>query len=236
MTDRSIREAEAAKLRELYEARKSAARLKDETFNQSMIAKIGGWTQPNVSSYLKGIVEIKEESALVFAEALNVPVSAFSPRIADKISRREMLARNPLLGKREISYVPKLTRTALDKIKHRLNEQSFIMPLSEETTPISKSVSSNSFAYDLDDQSLQPKYPQGTTFVFDPALSPVPTRPVLVSNKNKDNDFHIREYCVTEVLEDGTEVYELRPLNPAFPTLKDNYEVLGVAVAVLNYL
>ena len=92
MIDRSMREAvkqsEAEKLRELYELKKSADKQKGLTFTQRTIADLGDWTQPNVSSYLKGVVELKEESALIFSKALEVPVSAFSPRLAEKISQR----------------------------------------------------------------------------------------------------------------------------------------------------
>lgn len=240
MIDRSIREAvrlnESAKLRELYEAKKSLEKQNGVTFNQKTIAAAGEWTQPNVSSYLNGTVVLKEESALIFSKALGVPVSAFSPRIAEKISQREMLARNPLLNKATVSYVPRLNAETMDKIKNNLRDQSFIMPLSSDMTPINKELSSTAFAYDLGDNSLAIKYEQGTTFIFDPMVNPAPTDLVFVSNRNRDGDYHIREYCVTDISEDGVESYELKANNPAYPTLKENYEVLAVAVAVVNML
>lgn len=236
MIDRSIRSAEAAKLRELYEAKKSSEKEKGNTFNQVTIAKSSGWTQPNVSAYLKGAVELKEESALIFSSALEVPVSAFSQRIADKISRREMLSRNPMLNKTHVSYVPKINAETMNKIRNNLRNKCFIMPLSANTTPICKELSKNAFSYDLVDNSLSDKYPVGTTFIFDPFIDPSPTDMVLVGSKQKEDDYHIREYFVTEILDDGTERYELKACNPAYPVLKDNYEVLGVAVAVVNML
>lgn len=240
MIDRSIRDAiklsESAKLRELYEAKKSIDKQKGITFNQKTIAAAGEWTQPNVSSYLNGAVELKEESALIFSKALEVPVSAFSPRIAEKISQREMMARNPLLGKTHVSYVPKVNAGIMDKIKDNLKDQSYIMPLSQETTPICRELSNNAFSYELGDNSLATKYEAGTTFVFDPMLTPAPTDLVFVGNKNRDGDYHIREYCVTSVSEDGVETYELKAHNSAYPTLRENYIVLAVAVAVVNML
>ncbi len=188
-----------------------------------------------MSSYLKGVVELKEESALIFSKALEVPVSAFSPRLAEKISQREMLARNPLLSKVTVSYVPKLNAEVLNKIRHNLRDQSFIMPNSSETTPICKELSKTAFSFELEDNSLE-KYAPGTIFVVDPMVEPSPTDLVFVGNKNKDSDFHVREYCVTDVSEDGVESYELKASNPAYPTLKENYEVLGVVVAAVNML
>lgn len=236
MVDRSVRESEATKLRELYELKKSSEKEKGVTFNQNTIAKAGMWTQPNVSAYLKGNVELKEESATIFSNVLGVPVATFSPRVADRISQREMLSRNPMLSNIHISYVPKLNAEIMNKIRHNLKDQSFIMPASESTTPICKALSSTAFAIDLADNSLDGKFKQGTTFIFDPLIKPSPTDLVFVGHKLHDNDYHIREYCVTAILDDGTEAYELKAYNPAYPVLKENYELLGVAVAVVNML
>lgn len=240
MIDRSIRDTikakEAEKLRELYEAKKTMAKQRGTIFNQKTIAAAGDWTQPNVSSYLNGIVELKEESALIFSKVLEVPVSAFSPRVAEKISQREMLARNPLLSKINVSYVPRMNADLIDKIKNNLKDQSFIMPLSDDTTPICKQLSNTAFAYELGDNSLNDKYTEGTVFVFDPMVNPNPTDLVFVGNKLKNGDYHIRQYFVTDVREDGSEVYELKAFNPAYPVLRENYEILGVAVATVNML
>lgn len=236
MVDRSIREAESAKLRDIYESKKEQEKAKGNTFNQVTIAKAGKWTQPNVSAYLNGIVELKEESATFFSNILEVPVSAFSPRLAEKIVQRELLARNPMLSKIEVSYVPKIKPEVMNKIRHNLKDKSFIMPLSDETTPVCKAVSSNSFSIDLEDNSLEPKYNAGTRFVFDPMLKPEPTDLVYVGHKQNLNDYHVREYRVVEILDNGEERYELKAYNEAYPVLRDNYEVLGVAVASVNML
>lgn len=242
MPDKSVRAAESARLKEIFEQRKSEAKQKGEVFGQANIAKIGGWTQPNVSSYLSGIVELKEESATIFSTALGVPVSAFSPRVAEMISRREMLSRNPLLKQVTVSYVPKYSGQELDVIRPRLYEPGFIMPLSQSTTPICKDLPVNAFAFDIKDASLtstepgKPSYSIGTTFIIDPTLKPMPTNLVLVGHKTRPNDYHVREYCVIDYHEDGTEVYELRASNRAFPLLKDAYIVMGVAVATVNML
>lgn len=236
MLDRSVRDSEAAKLKEIFEQRKTEAKKKGEVFGQMTIAKMGNWTQPNVSGYLNGLTELKEEAATIFSSALSVPVSAFSPRVAEMISRREMLSRNPLLSKVAVSYVPKYSGKEIDLIRPKLKEPGFIMPLSHETTPICKDLPATAFAFDVLDTSLAPNYSPGTTFIFDPTIKPAPTNLVIVGHKAREGDYHIREYCVLEFLEDGTEVYELRAFNQAFPILRDSYEVIGVAVATVNML
>ena len=235
MTNKANREAESAKLRELYEIKKSEEKRKGGVFNQSSIAKIGSWTQPTVSGYLNGTVELKEESAVVFSKALGVQISTFSPRIAEKIAQREMLAKNPLLSRVHVSYLPKLTVAEIQKIRNYLRDENFIMPQTEETTPIAKKLSTNAFSFDIVDHSLESKINKGTTLIFDPMIQPKPMDIVFVGNKLKDDDFHIREYHVLNIDSEGVENYELKALNPAYPTLPDNYEVLAVAVATVNY-
>lgn len=235
MIDRSIRDAEASKLREIFEMKKRLEKENGVELTQTSVAKKIGWTQPNVAAYLKGTVMLREDTALAFAKALDVPVAAFSPRIADKISQRELLVRNPL-NRTKVTYVPKVGAAILNKVRNNLKDKSFIMPMCEETTPIPKELPLNAFSYELKDQSLSGKIAEGTVFVFDPLVEPKPTNLVLVGNKNRDDDYHIREYCVVDVAEDGTESYLLKAYNPSYPDLRDNYEVLGVAVATVNFL
>lgn len=236
MSDKSHVLEEAAKLREIYDLRKCEAKKEGRFFGQKLIAKAGNWSQPNVSAYLKGVVELKEDSALVFSSALNVPVSAFSPRVAALITQREALARNPSLGKTAITFVPRLTAEQLYKIRHDLTRTDFIMPHTSHTTPISKELSSHAFGFQLADKSLESKFVEGTEFVFEPGLKPVPTDFVCVAHKVRPNDIHIRKYAVTAIKDDGTESYKLQALNPSYPDLGEDYEVIGVAVAVVNML
>ena len=231
MVNESIRSAEAKSLSELFEMKKSSEKAKGNEFGQKNIASLGKWTQPNVSAYLRGKVELKEDSAAIFSEALGVPVSSFSPRLAEKIQKRELLSKNPLLNKVSISYVPKYSFGILSEIRNHLKDVTFSMPMSKETTPIAKELPKNAFSVDLSDNSLDSVYSVGTTFIFDPMLDPKPTDIVLVGHKDKPADMHIRSYKVVELTEDGHDIYELDALNPAYPTLKMNYEVLAVAIS-----
>lgn len=235
MIDKSIRDAEAESLRKIFEFKKGLEKRNGRLLTQKMVGEKIGWTQPNVSAYLKGSVELREDAAIAFAKAFDVPVSAFSPRIASKILEREVMARNPL-GTTKVTYVPKLNADILNKVRKDLRDKSFIMPMSEETIPVPASLPSNAFAYELKDQSLSEKVPEGTIFVIDPLLAPKPTNFVLVGNKARNDDYHVREYCVLEVMPNGDERYLLKSHNPAYPDLKENYEILGVAVCSINML
>lgn len=229
--DSAVYAAEAKKLNELFKQKKTAEKDKGNDFKQKTIADAAGWTQPNVSAYLRGIVALKEDSAKVFADALDVPIRAFSPRLAASIAQRELLLNNPLLTKAQVNYVPTIAPSMMDLIRSQLKDPEFTMPMSETVIPVCQKVSRTAFGIELTDNSLSPDYPIGSMFVFDPNLKANPTDLVFVGNKNSDSDYHIREYKIKEITEDGTEKYELVPINMAFPILRENYEILGVAVA-----
>lgn len=231
MINKSVRESEAERLSALFEEKKQVEKAKGNDFGQKDIAQIGGWTQPNVSSYLRGKVELKEDSASIFSQALGVPISDFSSRLAEKIQMRELLSKNPLLNKVSIAYVPKYDLEIVSEIRFHLKDVTFSMPMSKETTPIVKNISPNTFSLEIEDSSLESTYKIGTTFIFDPMIDPKPTDIVLVGHKKNPNDLHFRSYKVTEITEDGGEIYELEALNPAYPTLKMNYEVIAVAIS-----
>lgn len=234
--DTAVYAAEAKKLNELFKQKKRIEKERGNDFKQQTIADAAGWTQPNVSTYLRGVVVLKEDAAQVFADTLGVPIRAFSPRLAASIAQRELLENNPMLAKAQVNYVPTITPSMMDLIRSQLKDPEFTMPMSESVVPVCQKVSRNAFGIELTDASLLPDYPIGTMFVFDPSIKASPTDLVYVANKNGDSDYHIREYKIKEITEDGTEKYELMPINSAFPILRENYEILGVAVAATKNL
>lgn len=228
--ERDIYKAESLKLKELFEIKKNFEKSKGLEFTQKTIAKVGGWTQPNVSAYLRGIVVLKEDAAEIFAEALGVDVEAFSPRLAASIARRNLFAKSPKTFKRSsISYVPVLTASDMNNIRSKLKDDNFIMQTTKSVLPINQPVSQRCFAIELEDTSFASKIEKGTCIIFNPDLSPKADDIVFVGNKHKDDDYHIRVYNIVKVNQDGTHEYELTAPNSAFPTLDENYEVIGVA-------
>ncbi|ENV46210.1 hypothetical protein P255_02957 [Acinetobacter brisouii CIP 110357] len=241
MVDRAIIELEAAKLSDLFAIKKQEEKEKGRLFTQSNIAKVGGWTQPNVSAYLNGRVELKEDSAQVFSDALDVDIAAFSPRLAERISKREAISRNPLLNKQmRISYIPTIDAETMDSIRPRFKDKDFIMPTQPATTPVCLNLPENAFGYILEDDALEGIntknihskniHPKGTLFVINPEREPKPQDIVLVGNKNKPSDYHFRIYTVLEVTANDEVICSFEPINQNFPVLRENYEIIGVAV------
>ena len=221
---------EAERLNELYKAKKQRESKNGVTFGQKDIAAISGQTQPAISAYLRGITPLRIQSAELFAEALDCHVEDFSPRLADAIRMRDLLESSKA-SRKAISHVPVLQSSDIQEVMEKLKDENFTMSkLSHPSIlPIAHPVSSRTFAIELGDSSFSPKMEIGTFLLFNPDLSPNPTDVVYVEHKSKPNQCYIREYKITEYLEDGGHHYELTCPNPAFPTLDQNYQVIGVA-------
>ena len=72
--------AECAALNALYLSKKEALKL-----TQKKLADAMGITPPSVFNYLNGQISLNARAAAKFAEMLRVPVSDFSPRLAEEI-------------------------------------------------------------------------------------------------------------------------------------------------------
>jgi transcriptional regulator with XRE-family HTH domain len=78
--------ADAARLKTLWQAKKSALGLTQEKAAE----KLGGISQGGVSHYLNGINALNINAAVVFAELLHVPVGHFSPSLEEERLRLAM--------------------------------------------------------------------------------------------------------------------------------------------------
>ncbi|WP_448682616.1 LexA family protein [Pseudomonas nicosulfuronedens] len=75
-----IEEAECKALKQIFQKKK-----RDLGLTQSSVAEAFGMTQTAISMYLNGANALNVRIASLFARLLQVPVSAFSPRLADAI-------------------------------------------------------------------------------------------------------------------------------------------------------
>ncbi|WP_090899745.1 helix-turn-helix domain-containing protein [Azotobacter beijerinckii] len=75
--------AECAALKAIYAEKKKALKLTQDELGD----RLGGIGQSGVSHYLNGVNALNIEAASGFARELQVPVSAFSPRLAAEIAR-----------------------------------------------------------------------------------------------------------------------------------------------------
>lgn len=81
---------------------------------------------------------------------------------------------------------------------------------------------------------MEPAFYQGEIVVIDPTLSANPGDFVVARIANSsENEATIKQYAVTGIDRNGVETFELRPLNPLFPTFSSkehDIDLLGVVV------
>lgn len=89
-----------------------------------------------------------------------------------------------------------------------------------------------SYALRIKGRSMEPAFFKGEIVIVDPTISASPGDFVIARVANSpDNEATIKQYAVTGIDRNGVETFELRPLNPLFPTLSSkelDIDLLGV--------
>lgn len=90
-------------------------------------------------------------------------------------------------------------------------------------------ITTNAFAVNVEDNTMHPRYPQGTVLIMEPTLQAQDKDFALVHVDGED------KAQFKQVLFDGTDLY-LKPLNADFEVKKveNNYKILGVMVQSLT--
>lgn len=104
----------------------------------------------------------------------------------------------------------------------------------DEWIEVSDSTSREAYALRIKGPSMEPEFHEGEIVIVDPTISAKPGDFVVARVANSpDNEATIKQYAVTGFDRNGLESFELRPLNPLFPTLssKDHeIDLLGVVI------
>lgn len=104
----------------------------------------------------------------------------------------------------------------------------------DEWLDVPEDTPSKSYALKVQGKSMEPVFHQGDIVVVDPTLSADPGDYVIARVATAPgNEATIKQYAVTGFDRNGVETFELRPLNPLFPTLSSQeleIDLLGVVV------
>lgn len=104
----------------------------------------------------------------------------------------------------------------------------------DEYIDVPETMPDGSYAVKIRGHSMEPEFQEGEIVVVDPTLSARPGDFVIARVANSyDNEATIKQYAVTGIDRNGVETFELRPLNPLFPTLSSedlDIDLLGVVV------
>ena len=104
----------------------------------------------------------------------------------------------------------------------------------DEWIDVPEDMPDGSYGLKIRGKSMEPAFYQGEIVVIDPTLSANPGDFVVARIANSsENEATIKQYAVTGIDRNGVETFELRPLNPLFPTFSSkehDIDLLGVVV------
>ncbi|MBQ9240537.1 MAG: hypothetical protein IJ164_04250 [Duodenibacillus sp.] len=104
----------------------------------------------------------------------------------------------------------------------------------DEWLDVSDDVPNEAYALRIRGASMEPEFCEGDIVIVDPTISARAGDYVVARVTNcYENESSIKQYAVTGIDRNGVETFELRPLNPLFPTLSSKdleIDLLGVVV------
>lgn len=227
---------------------------KDELgINQQDLADAINAGQAAVSHYMNGVNALNLKVAAAFANMLQVPISSFSPRIADEMKLMsskdhiyEIAHKNETIAidsqqKHEVFYSPnEILDIISKKLKYPLvnnwatagewrNMESYNTNEIKEWPSTTKRVSENSFWLRVRGNSMTApsglSIPEGMLILVDPSIVPTSNKLVIAKMAN-DTDATFKKY-----VEDAGKRF-LVGLNPAWPIIEidDSCKIIGVVV------
>lgn len=161
---------------------------------------------------------------------------SFGPKIARSIEEKLKLPRGYLDEPHELEKVPMRFGKKIPIISFvqagdftNAGDDSF-----DEWIDVPEDMPDGSYGLKIRGKSMEPAFYQGEIVVIDPTLSANPGDFVVARIANSsENEATIKQYAVTGIDRNGVETFELRPLNPLFPTFSSkehDIELLGVVV------
>lgn len=243
LTPEQIKECEI--LKNIY------LRKKDELgINQQDLADAIEAGQAAVSHYMNGVNALNLKVASAFAQTLHVPISSFSPRLADEMkimSSKEFLYESAQNTGKNLAREPEPFYSPREILNIITNKQKYplvswvsagawaeaIEPYNvndiEEWPSTTKRVSPRSFWLKVKGSSMTApsglSIPEGMLILVDPSIKPTSNKLVIAKMEN-DNEATFKKY-----VEDAGKRF-LIGLNPSWPVMEinGNCTIIGVVV------
>ena len=210
--------------------------------NQQDLADAINTGQAAVSHYMNGVNALNLKVAAAFAHMLQVPVSSFSPRLADemKLISSKNHAYEIANKKEDAFYSPDEIVIISKTLKYPLinfaiagewreKMESYNINNIKEWPSTTKKVNKNSFWLRVKGNSMTApsglSIPEGMLILVDPSIKPKSNKLVIAKLKN-DSEATFKQY-----VEDAGKKF-LVSLNPAWPIIEidDSCTIIGVVV------
>lgn len=225
----TLYEQEAAKLKLLFNE-------KSPLSQREFARKYNLGTPGNVWQYLNGKRALNVKIASAFAKGLGISVSDFSPRLAKEIANLQIEKIAPVEMPR-LKKVPRISfvQAGLHTETGQTREKGWYIENGEYDW-VDENFPDDTVTMKVQGRSMEPQFKEGDIVVVDPTLNPLPGDFVVALRECPFTDgieSTIKKYRPTGYNDNGSEVFDLVPLNPDFPTLKsdrDKCKVFGVVI------
>lgn len=217
--------ADAERLKAIYEAKK-----KDLGITQQSIADMLDISQGGVGHYLNGRNALNAAAAAVFAKALQVDVSAFSPSLAKEIAAMSAASTSNVTYAGQ--YSPGFKYPVISKIQAGNWSEAcepYLLKDIDLWLESDAHIQGDAFWLLVEGESMTApaglSIPEGTYVLFDTGREPV--NGSLVIAKLSDSN----EATFKKLIIDGDQKY-LKGLNPQWPLvpINGNCRIIGVAI------
>ena len=213
---------DAERLKNIYTNRKSELAATGGRLTQEELASRCGWSgQSTVSQFMNGLVALSLEALISLSRELNVSPDEISPTLAAKHGLTRLVPQlatfqNVTTAEMGSHKVPVLSYVQAGNWQEN-NEYSGIDGGYEYVTA-DLDDDSCAFAVWIQGNSMTPEFNEGDLIIVDPDVVPLPGDFVVAKNGGEECTF--KKYRPRGHKEDGSEIFELVPLNEDYPTLR----------------
>ena len=222
--------------------KKESARLKElftekSPYSQREFAKrynLG--TAGNLWQYLSGRRPLNVKIASCMSQALGIAVEDFSPRLAKEIAAIQGGANITILDAEEFERSRKQIPLISFIQAGTLTDISDLIP--DEYIEAFGDHPDGCFALKVSGNSMTPVFDDGDVVIVDPSRSPKIGNYIIArSDLPGIDEATLKQYFEVDFDEEGRTIFELRPLNPMFPSVhsaRHKLHIVGVVAELIK--
>lgn len=209
---------------------------KSKLSQREFVKEYGLGTPANLGQYLNGRRPLSLKIATTLANALNVKVEDFSPRLAKELAslQPDSVAPVSMFSMKKIPILSHVQAGLLTDVGQIPDFNSLIEQ--GDYIVVDGELPDGTFAMEIRGDSMAPMFRAGDIIVLDPTKAPRPGDFVVANHISPYSDTveaTFKKYRERGVTEEGKVLFELVPLNDDYPVIESEKEqcvVTGVLV------
>lgn len=226
------RQQDALRLKSIWENYKDSMKAKGTKVTQEDVSDACGWnTQGAFSAYLNARTPLNLDALIKLSNYFGVSANEISPELASGIESVSLNITDRLDDNVSFALFDSMKRVPILTYVQAGNWREAIQLPSDNFTFVSVDVSPATFGAYVVGDSMLPDFKEGDLIIVDTEVKPQPTDYVFAQDSN--NEITFKKFRSRGISEDGSEVFDLVPLNPDFPIIRSDrtkIEIIGTVV------